>query len=212
MTAPPAALTPSRDRIASCPAGDVLALLGTSIDGLSSAEAQAAARHGANVVRTHTVSALAVLRRQLANALLGLLAVTAALSYFLGDSTQAVIIGVILMISVGLGFFNEYRAERASAAMHSAIRHTAVARRDGTFRRIDVSELVPGDVIRLTIGELVPADVRLIDVTGLECNEGILTGESAVVEKVTARFPRDRRPRTASTWPTWARWSPPVKR
>ena len=195
MTAPPAALTPSRDRIASCPAGDVLALLGTSIDGLSSAEAQARLRGmGANVVRTHTVSALAVLRRQLANALLGLLAVTAALSYFLGDSTQAVIIGVILMISVGLGFFNEYRAERASAAMHSAIRHTAVARRDGTFRRIDVSELVPGDVIRLTIGELVPADVRLIDVTGLECNEGILTGESAVVEKVTAPVPAGSAP------------------
>jgi Mg2+-importing ATPase len=190
MTATLTAPLPSRDRIASGSVGEAFALLGTSADGLSSAEAQARLhRLGANVVRTHPVSALAVLRRQLANAVLGLLAVTAVLSYFLGDSAQAVIIGVILVISVGLGFFNEYRAEKASAAMHSSIRHSAVARRDGTFRRVDVSELVPGDVIRLAIGELVPADVRLIEVTGLECNEGILTGESAVVEKSTAPAP-----------------------
>ncbi len=87
MTATLTAPLPSRDRIASGSVGEAFALLGTSADGLSSAEAQARLhRLGANVVRTHPVSALAVLRRQLANAVLGLLAVTAALSYFLGDS------------------------------------------------------------------------------------------------------------------------------
>jgi Mg2+-importing ATPase len=129
------------------------------------------------------VSALQVLLRQLNNAVLALLAVTAVLSYFLGDSTQALIIGIILLVSVGLGFVNEYRAERATAALHSAISHNAVVKRDGHFGRIDVNSLVPGDVIRLELGELVPADVRLIDVNGLECNESILTGESTAKEK-----------------------------
>ena len=46
-----------------------------------------------------------------------------------------------------------------------------------------MNALVPGDVIRLQMGELVPADVRLIEVNGLECNESILTGESAAKEK-----------------------------
>ena len=103
--------------------------------------------------------------------------------FFLGDRTQAIIIGVILVASIGLGFVNEYRAERASAALHSGVHHTAVVRRDGRFVRVDVNVLVPGDVIRLALGEVVPADVRLIDVNGLECNESILSGESTASEK-----------------------------
>ena len=105
------------------------------------------------------------------------------MSYFLGDSKQAIIIGIILAASIGLGFVNEYRAERASAALHSGVHHTAVVCRDGHFTKVDVSALVPGDVIRLALGEAVPADVRLIEVNGLECNESILSGESAASEK-----------------------------
>ncbi|MGH3643674.1 MAG: magnesium-translocating P-type ATPase, partial [Mycobacterium sp.] len=115
--------------------------------------------------------------------LLVLLAATAVLSFFLGDGTQAVIIGVILLASVGLGFFNEYRAERTAAQLHSSLHHTAVVRRDGDFDSVDVTALVPGDVVRLELGEVVPADLRLIEVSGLECNESILTGESTAAEK-----------------------------
>ncbi|MCG7592619.1 magnesium-translocating P-type ATPase [Mycobacterium sp. PSTR-4-N] len=184
MTAPPSAPARTRDTIAGATPTEALNLLGTSVRGLSTSEArERRARTGPNVVRTHHVSALAVLRRQFANAVLGLLAATAALSYFLGDAAQATIIGAILALSVGLGFVNEYRAEKASAALHSAMRHSTVAVRDGHDVRIDVAELVPGDVIRLELGELVPADARLIDVTGFECNESILTGESTPVEK-----------------------------
>jgi Mg2+-importing ATPase len=155
-----------------------------SADGLSGAEASARLlRYGPNAVRTHRVCAIAVLGRQLRSAVLGLLAVTAVVSFFLGDSKQAIIIGVILAASIGLGFVNEYRAERASAALHSRVRHTALVRRDGLFTKVDVNVLVPGDVIRLALGETVPADVRLIDVNGLECNESILSGESAPSEK-----------------------------
>ena len=126
-----------------------------------------------------------MLGRQLRSAVLGLLAATAVVSFFLGDRTQAIIIGVILVASIGLGFVNEYRAERASAALHSGVHHTAVVRRDGHFSRVDVTALVPGDVIRLALGEVIPADVRLIDVNGLECNESILSGESTASEKST---------------------------
>ena len=65
---------------------------------------------------------------------------------------QAIIIGVILVASIGLGFVNEYRAERAAAALHSGVHHNAVVRRDGEFVTLDVTELVPGDVIRLVAG------------------------------------------------------------
>lgn len=176
--------------VAAAPLADVLARLETTADGLTSAQAVARlAGVGPNSIRTHRVSAWAVLRRQLNNAVLILLAVTAVMSFFLGDATQAIIIGIILVVSIGLGFLNEYRAERASAALHSRVRHTALARRDGHYVKLDVNALVPGDVIQLTLGELVPADVRLITVNGLECNESILTGESTATEKSATPAP-----------------------
>ncbi|PXX07277.1 magnesium-translocating P-type ATPase [Mycolicibacterium moriokaense] len=171
-------------RAATAPLDEVLHSLDTSVHGLSAAEASARLiRYGPNALRTHRVSAIAVLGSQLRNAVLILLTTTAVVSFFLGDSTQAIIIGVILLASIGLGFVNEYRAERASAALHSSVHHTTVVRRDGQYRRVDVTVLVPGDVIRLALGEVVPADVRLIDVNGLECNESILSGESSASEK-----------------------------
>ncbi|MCV7229586.1 magnesium-translocating P-type ATPase [Mycolicibacterium komossense] len=170
--------------VAAASVDEVLARLDVTASGLSSAEATARlATHGPNAVRTHRVSAWAVLGRQLRSALLLLLAVTAVVSFFLGDSTQAVIIGLILVASVGLGFANEYRAERTAAQLHSSLRHTAVARRDGQFADVDVATLVPGDMVRLALGEVVPADLRLTTVSGLECDESILTGESAAAEK-----------------------------
>ena len=183
-TDPVPAPTLTAARVRSAPLDDVLSWLDSSVDGLSSEAAAAQlARYGPNAVRTHRVSALAVLGRQLRSAVLALLAGTAVVSYFLGDTTQAVIIGIILAASIGLGFVNEYRAERATAALHSRVHHNAVVRRDGRFVKVDVTALVPGDVIRLTLGETVPADARLIDITGLECQEGILSGESSASEK-----------------------------
>nr|WP_221218463.1 MULTISPECIES: magnesium-translocating P-type ATPase [unclassified Mycolicibacterium] len=164
---------------------DVARWLHSTTGGLTSAEAQARlVRLGPNAVRSHRVSALAILVRQLRSAILLLLAATAGLSFFLGDSTQALVIGVILLASVGLGFTNEYRAERTAARLHSSLRHSAVALRDGHWVRVDVTTLVPGDVIELGLGEVVPADVKLLAATGLECNESILTGESVPVEKL----------------------------
>jgi Mg2+-importing ATPase len=171
-------------RVSTSPVAEVLTWLESSTDGLTSVEAAARlVRDGPNALRTHRVSAITVLGRQLRSALLGLLAATAALSFFLGDSTQASIIGAILVASITLGFVNEYRAERATAALHSGVHHTALVRRDRRFVEVDVVDLVLGDVIRLTLGEAVPADIRLIDATGLECNESILSGESTAAEK-----------------------------
>ncbi|GFG50322.1 magnesium-translocating P-type ATPase [Mycolicibacterium agri] len=183
VTAPSPTGLRRRD-IAALSLDDVLTVLNTSVDGLSTDDATARLTAlGPNSVRSHAVNAWAVLIRQFNNAVLVLLAATAVLAYFIGDSTQASIVGIILFVSVGLGFVNEYRAERATAALHSAITHEALARRDGQFRRVDVTALVPGDVIHLEMGELVPADVRLIDTNELECNESILTGESTPAEK-----------------------------
>jgi P-type Mg2+ transporter len=180
----PASVTSRVTTAASRPPADVLADLGSGPGGL--AESEAARRRGEvgpNAVRTHRVSALTVLARQLRSALLALLLFAAAVSFFVGERTDAVVIGLILSVSVLLGFANEYRAERAGAALHDRIRHEVVVVRDGRPRKVDVVDLVPGDVVEIELGMVVPADLRLLSVQRLECDESVLTGESVAVAK-----------------------------
>jgi P-type Mg2+ transporter len=63
-------------------------------------------------------------------------------------------------MSVGLGFVNEYRAEKAAEALHSQIHHEAMVTRGGKATPVDVTSLVPGDLVDLRLGDLVPADLR----------------------------------------------------
>ena len=168
----------------------VLDRMGSTADGLSVDEAERRlAALGANAVRSHRARFLPVLGRQLRSPLLALLLVTATASYFVGERSDAVIIALILSASVGLGLVNEYRAEKAAEALHSQIRHRGVVRRGGRAVTVDVTELVPGDVVDLQLGEVVPADIRLLSCTGLECDESILTGESLPADKAPAPVP-----------------------
>ena len=121
--------------------------------------------------------------RQLHSPLLWLLLAAAAVSGVVGEGLDAIIIGVIVAASVGLGFVNEFRAERAAEAMHSEIRHEVAATRDGQPVSVEVTHLVPGDIVHLGVGSIVPADVRLLTASNLECDESILTGESVPAEK-----------------------------
>jgi Mg2+-importing ATPase len=165
-------------------ADEVFARLRSGSAGLAAAEANRRLQvTGPNAVRSYRARALPVLWSQLRSPLLLLLAVTAIASAFLGQASDAVIIGVILLASVGLGFTNEYKAAKTAEALHSGIRHRCVVMRDGHPQTVDVTDLVPGDIVSLQLGQVVPADVRLLTVAGLECDESVLTGESVPAEK-----------------------------
>jgi len=170
---------------------DLLAALGVPGGaGLTTAEAgQRLEQWGPNAVASHHARVLPVLWHQLRSPLLGLLLVAAVASYVAGERSAAVIIGVIVALSVGLGFVNEFRAEQAAEALHSSITHRAVVIRDGRPRSVDVTTLVPGDLVQLQLGEIVPADLRLLQATGLECDESVLTGESLPVDKTSLPVP-----------------------
>lgn len=171
--------TASRQSVA-----EVFTRLGTKEGGLTSDEAATRRRaSGANVLASHRVTAFGVLARQLRNPLLILLLAAAGVSAATGARTDAAIIAAIVILSVGLGFINEYRSEVAVAALHASIRHEALVWRDNAEQRLDVPDLVPGDVLALRVGDLVPADVRLIEANQLECDEAVLTGESTAAAK-----------------------------
>jgi len=158
--------------------------LSTSISGLSETDVVSRRQElGPNVIRDHKVHWYRVLFRQVRSPLLALLAVTSVVSYFVGEHTDSIIIGIILLLSVGLGFINEYRAERAASALHSRIRHNVTVIRENNSKRIDIVDLVSGDVVDLQLGEVVPADIRLLEASEFESDESVLTGESQPVAK-----------------------------
>ena len=96
------------------------------------------------------------------------------------------IILAILALSVGLGFVNEYSAEQVAADLHAHVQDTCTVTRDGREVRLPLHVLVPGDIVTIDMGEVVPADLRLLQVSGLECNESVLTGESTAIVKTAA--------------------------
>ncbi len=182
-------------RAASSEVETVLLTLETVRGGLTSGEALRRLReHGPNAVRSHGARALSVLLRQLKSPLLILLLAAASTSLLVGERTGAGIIIAIMVLSIGLGFINEYRAERAVEALHSRIRHMAVTMRDGRATDVNVIDLVPGDVVRLDVGDVVPADLRLFEVNALECDEAVLTGEATPAEKQVAPTPAGQAP------------------
>ncbi|MEV6296137.1 magnesium-translocating P-type ATPase [Streptomyces sp. NPDC051896] len=175
---------------AALPTAQVLRDLQVPEGGLSSEEAaRRLKRWGPNAVHSHRARAWLVLWHQLRSPLLGLLLAAAVVSYFVGERSDAMIIAVIVALSVGLGFVNEFRAEKTAQSLHAKIRHRAVVLRDGRPQEVEVTTLVPGDVVELRLGDIVPADLRLLQAAGLECSESVLTGESLPVAKDTAAVP-----------------------
>ena len=156
-----------------------MARMQSTAGGLTAAEhAERLAAYGPNAIRSHSTSPLDILWRQLRNPLLLLLAAATVTSFVVGEHTDAIIILGIVALSVGLGFFNEYRSERVVEELHASIHHRALALRDGAAVAVEVTDLVPGDVVLLRAGDLVGADVRLLEAKELEADEAVLTGEA----------------------------------
>jgi Mg2+-importing ATPase len=180
---------------AELPVDVVLERIGSTPEGLSEGDASTRLkRFGPNMLRSHGARPMQVLVRQGRNPLLLLLLGAAVVSAVTGDAIDAGIIAIIVTMSVGLGFFNEFRSEQAVEALHDQISHRATVVRGGTPALVDVVELVPGDVVSVRVGDVIPADLRLLDAVGLECDEAVLTGESAPATKTVDPTPQGHAP------------------
>ncbi|MGR8940877.1 MAG: cation-translocating P-type ATPase [Gammaproteobacteria bacterium] len=100
-----------------------------------------------------------------------------------GEVTDTIAIIVIVVLNGIIGFVQEFRAERAVAALKRLSSPTAQVLREGNVKTVAAHELVPGDLVLLEAGNVVPADLRLLDVARLKVEEAALTGESQPVEK-----------------------------
>jgi Ca2+-transporting ATPase len=161
--------------------------------GLSGEEAGARlARHGPNELeQAEGVSAAQILLEQLTAPMILLLAGAGVLSAALGDVTEAVVIFVVVALNAWIGFRQEYRAEKAMAALQAMATPMVSLVRDGSPQQRPARELVPGDLVHLDAGAHVPADGRLVEAHALRVEESALTGESVPVDKHPAPVASD---------------------
>ena len=142
------------------------------------------AEHGPNeLVETGGRGPWRILWEQLSGAMVLMLIVAAGVSAFLHEYTDAVVILAIVVLNAALGFVQDYRAEKALAALKKLAVPIVRVRRDGVVREISARELVPGDIVLMEVGNYVPADCRLVESVNLKIQEAALTGESEAVEK-----------------------------
>jgi Ca2+-transporting ATPase len=168
------------------PALRVAAGLGVEpAEGLSSNEAaERLASVGLNLlVEGPSKTRLQIVWEQLTSVMVLVLIAAGVISLLLGEVIDAVAIAAIVMLNAALGFQQEYRAERAMAALKQLAVPLVKVRRDGKPLAVPAHDVVPGDVILLEAGDVVPADARLLLSPNLRVQEASLTGESQPVEK-----------------------------
>lgn len=130
------------------------------------------------IVESGRKTALTIAWEQVSSTLIVVLIAAAIVSAVLGDFFDAAAIGAIVLLNAVLGFFQEYRAEEAIAALRQLAVPTVRVRRSGIVEERSALELAPGDIVLLEAGNKVPADGRLIESATLKIDEAALTGES----------------------------------
>lgn len=124
---------------------------------------------------------------QLNDPLICVLLVAAFVSFLLHEISDAVIIGVVVLVNAVVGVIQEGKAQKALESLKKLTSPRAVVRRDSVVREIAAAELVVGDVVILETGSQVPADLRLVQAWNLKIEESALTGESVPVEKTSEK-------------------------
>lgn len=153
--------------------------------GLTAAEAtERLLRFGPNeLAQQEQRPAWRLLLDQYLSPVIGLLAAASAVSAWLGEVADTLAITTILVINGLVGFYQEYRAERAMQALRSLTAPRARVLRDGRSELVPASQVVPGDLLVLEAGDVIAADALLLDAHRLQTAEAALTGESLPVDK-----------------------------
>ncbi len=139
--------------------------------------------YGKNELPTHAFSSSQVLLRQFKNPIFAILIACAVVAGVFSGPIQAIIILSMIALSVILGFYNEYKAEKIVQNLRKNVSIKAVVTRDGKTLRIDSQMVVPGDLVSVYVGDIVPADMRIVKSKDLQTDEATFTGESLPVEK-----------------------------
>ena len=165
---------------------DVMKELQTDSErGLTGQEAEQRLKmFGPNVIeQSQQASGLFILLNQFKSPLIAILLLASGMTLFIGHYRDALFILAAVLVNTALGFYQEFKAEKALTELKTYLKQRSRVIRDDMEREIDAAHIVPGDCIRLMQGDRVPADARLVFVNDFQVDEAILTGESLPVSK-----------------------------
>ncbi len=163
---------------------ELRAELGVSFDGLTQDEVRTRLDHfGCNELPEKKVNPLLKFLSYFWGPIPWMIEIAAILSIVVGHWSDFGIISTLLVANALIGFWEEYQAAGAIAALKKKLALRARVRRDGAWRTIAAREIVPGDVIRLRIGDIIPADAKLLDGEPIDVDQSALTGESLPVTR-----------------------------
>jgi H+-transporting ATPase len=174
------------EELSSLPLPEVQARLESSPNGLNQAEAaRRLAQYGYNEITEVKVNPILKFLSYFWGPIPWMIEAAAILSAVVQHWPDFYIILVLLVANAGVGFWEEYQAGNAIAALKAKLALQARVRRDGKWTSIAARELVPGDIIRMRLGDIVPADARLLEGDPVEVDQSALTGESLPVTRKT---------------------------
>jgi H+-transporting ATPase len=175
---------PTNDELAIMPLLRALIELGSSAQGLTSAQARSRLeRYGPNEIAEQHRNPLLVFLGYFWAPIPWMIEVALALSLAARHWTDAVIIAVLLAMNGLVAYFEEHQAANAIAALKQRLASSARVLRDAAWVTVAARELVPGDVVRVRLGDVVPADLRVLNDATLEVDQSALTGESLAVAR-----------------------------
>ncbi len=162
--------------------------LGSSPKGISADEAKKRLQeYGPNLLKERKKrTSFMMFLDQFRDFMILVLLAAAIISGAVGELSDTIAILVIVILNAVIGFIQEYRAEKAVAALKKMAAPNATVIRDSVPADIASSEIVPGDIVILEAGRFVPSDMRLTEAVQLKVQEAALTGESVPVEKLLA--------------------------
>lgn len=141
--------------------------------------------YGENVLKeAKQKSKFSILLSQFKDVMIMILIIAAAVSFFVGEHTDAYVILAIIIGNAWIGYSQENNAEESVRMLQKMSAQYSTVLRDKSPSKVEASELVPGDVILLEAGDIVPADARVIQASSFKTEEAALTGESHSIEKV----------------------------
>ncbi|PIR41674.1 MAG: hypothetical protein COV30_02425 [Candidatus Yanofskybacteria bacterium CG10_big_fil_rev_8_21_14_0_10_37_15] len=155
--------------------------------GLSENEAKKRIKiFGPNIIEKRQQSPVFfILLNQFRSPLILILLSAGIITFSIAHYRDAIFIFAALMANTILGFYQEYKAEKALAELKTYLKQRIRVIRESMEHEIDAANLVPGDIIHFSQGDRIPTDGRLFYVNELQIDETILTGESLPVSKTT---------------------------
>ena len=159
--------------------------LKTSEQGLTTEQAkQRLKKYGKNILKkTHKLRPLKIFIQQFNSFLIYILIFAAIVSFLINHFIDGIVISAIIILNSLIGFFQQYKAEKAIKNLRKVLVPMSKVIRNNQFEIIPSSELVLGDIVVLNSGDKLNADCRIIESENLQTNEAILTGESLPVDK-----------------------------